>query len=95
MPAYLVAEIETRNPTGLEPYRAAVAATVTQYGGRFLVRGGATELIEGESGGPGAACRVSTPWMPAFAGTTRNETGVYSSYVPSIPMSRRIEEPDK
>ena len=47
MPAYLIAEIEMTNPTGFAPYRAAVAATVAQYGGRFLVRGGATELIEG------------------------------------------------
>jgi uncharacterized protein (DUF1330 family) len=28
-------------------YRAAVPATLAQYGGRFLVRGGASELIEG------------------------------------------------
>ena len=27
--------------------RAAVGATITQYGGRFLVRAGATELFEG------------------------------------------------
>ena len=31
----------------MEPYRATVGATITQYGGRFLVRAGATELIEG------------------------------------------------
>jgi uncharacterized protein (DUF1330 family) len=47
MPAYLVAENEVTNPAGFAPYRAAVGATVTQYGGRFLVRGGAPELIEG------------------------------------------------
>ncbi len=47
MPAYLVAEVEITNRAGFEPYGAAVGATVTQYGGRFLVRGGATELIEG------------------------------------------------
>jgi len=29
-------------------YRAAVPGTLAQYGGRFLVRGGATELVEGE-----------------------------------------------
>jgi uncharacterized protein (DUF1330 family) len=34
-------------PHGLKPYRAAVPATIAQYGGRFLTRGGATELIEG------------------------------------------------
>jgi uncharacterized protein (DUF1330 family) len=48
IPAYLVAEVEVTNPAGFEPYRTAVGATVTQYGGRFQVRGGATELIEGE-----------------------------------------------
>ncbi len=31
----------------MEPYRAAVGATITQYSGRFLTPGGATELIEG------------------------------------------------
>jgi uncharacterized protein (DUF1330 family) len=47
MPAYFVVELEITNTTAMEPYRAAVSATITQYGGRFLTRGGATELIEG------------------------------------------------
>ena len=47
MPAYFVVELDTTNPTGIEPYRAAVPATLAQYGGRFLVRGGGSELIEG------------------------------------------------
>src|SRR5712671_7113693 len=47
MPAYFVVELETTNASGMEPYRAAVPATIAQYGGRYLSRGGATELIEG------------------------------------------------
>jgi uncharacterized protein (DUF1330 family) len=47
MPAYFVAELETTDPAGIEPYRAAVPATLAQYGGRFVVRGGATEPLEG------------------------------------------------
>jgi uncharacterized protein (DUF1330 family) len=47
MPAYFVVELEIANQTAMEPYRAAVGATIEQYGGRFLTRGGATELIEG------------------------------------------------
>jgi uncharacterized protein (DUF1330 family) len=47
MSAYFVVELETTNQEAMEPYRAAVGATVEQYGGRFLVRAGATELIEG------------------------------------------------
>jgi Domain of unknown function (DUF1330) len=31
------------NETGFAPYRAAVNATIAQYGGRFLIRDGATE----------------------------------------------------
>jgi hypothetical protein len=29
MPAYLVAELEITNTAGIEPYRAAVSATIT------------------------------------------------------------------
>jgi uncharacterized protein (DUF1330 family) len=47
MAAYFVVELEITNMDAMSPYREAVGATLTQYGGRFLVRGGATELIEG------------------------------------------------
>ncbi len=47
MPAYFFVELEITNQAGMEPYRAAVPATLAQYGGRFLTRGGASELIEG------------------------------------------------
>ena len=47
MASYFVVELEITNSAGMEPYRAAVGATITQYGGRFLARAGATELIEG------------------------------------------------
>ena len=47
MPAYFVVELEITNMAAMEHYRAAVPATITQYGGRFLTRGGSTELIEG------------------------------------------------
>jgi uncharacterized protein (DUF1330 family) len=47
MPAYFVIELDITNLAAMGPYRAAVGATIEQYGGRFLARGGATELIEG------------------------------------------------
>jgi uncharacterized protein (DUF1330 family) len=47
MPAYFVVELEITNQAAIEPYRAAVGATIEQHGGRFLARAGATELIEG------------------------------------------------
>jgi uncharacterized protein (DUF1330 family) len=48
MPAYVLAEVEITNPEGYREYTALVPATITQYGGRFLVRGGAAETLEGE-----------------------------------------------
>ena len=48
MPAYLIAEIEVTDPETYEEYRQQVAPTVEQYGGRFLVRGGAVHGLEGE-----------------------------------------------
>ena len=47
MSAYFVIELDITNLAAMGPYRAAVGATIEQYGGRFLARGGATELIEG------------------------------------------------
>ena len=48
MSAYLLAEIEITNPDGYKQYTATVPATIAKYGGRFLVRGGAHQTIEGE-----------------------------------------------
>lgn len=47
MPAYLVAEVEIHDPLTYETYRAGVLAAARPYGGRYLVRGGKTELLEG------------------------------------------------
>lgn len=48
MPAYVIADVEVTDPAGFEDYRSRVAATIAQFGGRYLVRGGATETKEGD-----------------------------------------------
>jgi uncharacterized protein (DUF1330 family) len=48
MPAYFIVEVEVTDPAGFEEYRQLVPATIQQYGGRFVVRGGATETLEGD-----------------------------------------------
>jgi len=48
MPAYLIADITVNNPELYAEYRRQVPATVEKHGGRFLVRGGATETLEGD-----------------------------------------------
>ena len=47
MPAYFVAEIEVTNPEGYAPYAALAGASLAQYGGKSIVRGGKVELVEG------------------------------------------------
>ena len=47
MPAYVVTEIEVIDKDRYEAYKQMVAPSIAAYGGRFLVRGGATETLEG------------------------------------------------
>lgn len=47
MSAYVIGEIEVTDPAAYEDYRRQVLAVVTQYGGRFIVRGGKAETLEG------------------------------------------------
>jgi uncharacterized protein (DUF1330 family) len=48
MTAYVIAEVDVTNAEGYQAYAAVVPATIAKYGGRFLVRGGAAEVLEGE-----------------------------------------------
>jgi uncharacterized protein (DUF1330 family) len=47
MAAYVIGEIEVTDPAVYEDYRKQVLAVVTKYGGRFIVRGGRIETLEG------------------------------------------------
>ena len=46
--AYVLAEIQVNTADGYKEYSQQVPATIEKYGGRFLVRGGATQVLEGE-----------------------------------------------
>ena len=47
MAAYLIADITITDPAGFEEYRRQVAPTIAAFGGKYLVRGGKTEPLEG------------------------------------------------
>ncbi len=47
MAAYLFAEINVHNPEGYEEYRRLVGPSLQKYNGKFLVRGGKVEVVEG------------------------------------------------
>lgn len=48
MAAYLIADVEVTDPQGYEEYRQKVPAIIAAHGGRYLVRGGTTEVLEGD-----------------------------------------------
>ena len=48
MPAYVINDMEVTDPELLEEYKKLSPATIEQFGGRFLVRGGALGVLEGE-----------------------------------------------
>ncbi len=47
VPAYVVASLEVTDPEAYQAYSAQVPATVEAHGGRFLVRGGNLQPLEG------------------------------------------------
>ncbi len=46
-PAYLVAHIEVHDPVAFEEYRTRVVPVIEAFGGRYLVRGGTLQTVEG------------------------------------------------
>jgi uncharacterized protein (DUF1330 family) len=48
MPAYVIAAVDVHNQARYDEYRQLVPATIERYGGRFLARGGALDVLEGE-----------------------------------------------
>jgi uncharacterized protein (DUF1330 family) len=47
MPAYVIAEIQVTDLTAYDGYRPLAAASISRFGGRFAVRGGKVDLLEG------------------------------------------------
>jgi uncharacterized protein (DUF1330 family) len=48
MAAYVLVEVDVTDPEAYETYKTLAAAAVTTHGGRYIARGGATELLEGD-----------------------------------------------
>lgn len=48
MPAYVVVDITVNDPQTYERYKLLAPASIAAYHGRYLVRGGRMEALEGE-----------------------------------------------
>jgi uncharacterized protein (DUF1330 family) len=47
MPAYVVVDIAVHDSKTYERYKELAQASLAQYGGRYVARGGATTILEG------------------------------------------------
>lgn len=48
MSAYMIFDIDVSDPDGYKEYAQLAPATVAKYGGRYLIRGGPSETLEGD-----------------------------------------------
>ncbi len=48
MAAYVIVQVDVKNPVRYEDYKRMVPPSIEKYGGRFLVRGGKTHTLEGD-----------------------------------------------
>lgn len=48
MAAYIIVEIDVHDPTTYDEYKILAPPSIAEYGGRYIVRGGRTETLEGD-----------------------------------------------
>jgi uncharacterized protein (DUF1330 family) len=48
MPAYIIVEVTVHNPTEYEDYKKLTPGSLNNFQGKFIVRGGKTETLEGD-----------------------------------------------
>jgi uncharacterized protein (DUF1330 family) len=49
MAAYVIAVINVTDPDGYQLYKELAAPTIAKYGGRYVARGGRSEVLEGDA----------------------------------------------
>ena len=47
MSAFIIVQVEVTDPAGYDDYKKMVPSSLAAYGGKFAVRGGACETLEG------------------------------------------------
>jgi uncharacterized protein (DUF1330 family) len=48
MGAYVISDVEVLDPASMAAYRSLAQAAIAKYGGRYIVRGGAIDVVEGD-----------------------------------------------
>lgn len=86
MLAYLIADVDVHDAAGYEEYRRQVPAMIAAHGGRYLVRGGAARVVEGQ----GQARRRVVLEFPGMAALE----AFYASpeYAPMLALRQRVAQ---
>jgi uncharacterized protein (DUF1330 family) len=48
MPAYMIVDVQVKDASAYEEYKAKVPALIRKHGGEYLVRGGEVQVLEGD-----------------------------------------------
>jgi len=65
MAAYFIVDLDVHDPAGMREYLERVPGTLAKYGGRYIVRGGKFEIVEGN-------WQPSRVVMPSSSSRTRS-----------------------
>ncbi len=89
MAAYVISDVEPRDPAFVDRYRSLAAASIRKYGGRYIVRGGPIEPVEG-GWKPRHLVIVEFPSMDRAHEWYRSEDYAEALMVRDRALSRRL-----
>ncbi|WP_217576779.1 DUF1330 domain-containing protein [Mesorhizobium sp. GbtcB19] len=89
MPAYVISDVTIRDRDVIETYRTRAAASIAVHGGRYLVRGGDVETLEG-NWMPGPLIVVEFPDIEAARRWYRSDEYAAALEVRDTALSRNL-----
>jgi len=89
MVAYVISDVEPRDADLIDRYRSLAARSIAKYGGRYIVRGGAVEAVEG-NWKPRHMVIVEFPSMDRAREWYRSEDYAEALTVRDRALSRRL-----
>lgn len=93
MSAYAIAQVEVTDADAYAKYMAAVPATIDQYGGRYIARGGDIEVVSGTLPFPRiviiefSSVQQASAWAhsPEYAEACRHKEGAAVGVLSIVP----------
>lgn len=89
MSAYIISDVTIREREAFEAYRTRAAASIAAHGGRYLVRGGDVETMEG-NWQPGPLIVVEFPDIEAARRWYRSDEYAAALEVRDAALSRNL-----